>query len=778
MKIFKKAKRGFTLVELVVVIAVIAILAAVSVGAYFGVTESANNSRLEQETKQFHTALKTVALKGNSNHTLSVDGLQISNLVTFEDALKESMGTEVSVFAGEVGNFNKIAINLITDEYTGIESAHNPSNVYKTFEYFNAEVSGKKVVSNVITGDYHIVKTSISGDTTADYKTYYYIDREWWQGGETRAYTCNDDGTKTNADWPGEPASLVETVTYEDETLNVYSFRVDVSKYTKLAWTKVIDGSHVSQTTDIILSELGENNIAICNTDVTCSSFTPTFGIYEPGKANYGQFPEANTVSYYFIDQNWWHKESQITKVYFFNVEKGISPDWKTENFHNVELVETITNNTYEFNVYKIDLDLNKWDAFLLMTGNETTSDISQTEDILVKDFEEGQNLVVLLDQEEVIKNPTDSKCLTHKDTYVEGKWDYGQIVVIEKNIYTLNIKVNENWTADGARFAAYFFGNEGSRVEWSDFTIVDGETEFYNTTLETTNDYTKIIFCRMNPSETANTWDNKWNQTGDLTIPTDGKDTYILPLTYDSTDDNWMTFDEAKAQQPEIDNPTIVGTTVYFINTESWDTVYYYTFDDNGGQNNVWPGLPAKKCEGSTDVWSAVVPEGHTTVIFNNNKGSQTSNLPMADALEGKTYYHLGHGMWFTTEEEAKNYVSPWTSQEGYIYLKPNSNWTQSNAWFAFYLCNGNKGAQWIKMNAVEGNAGYYEAKLPDDFSVANYKNIIFARMDPGKITLDWSSKWNQTGDLDCNQILTNNCCAINSGQWDCGTNVTWSNI
>ena len=49
MNFFKKAKKGFTLVELVVVIAVIAILAAVSVGAYFGVTESANNSKAEQE---------------------------------------------------------------------------------------------------------------------------------------------------------------------------------------------------------------------------------------------------------------------------------------------------------------------------------------------------------------------------------------------------------------------------------------------------------------------------------------------------------------------------------------------------------------------------------------------------------------------------------------------------------------------------------------------------------------------------------------------------------
>lgn len=37
---------------------------------------------------------------------------------------------------------------------------------------------------------------------------------------------------------------------------------------------------------------------------------------------------------------------------------------------------------------------------------------------------------------------------------------------------------------------------------------------------------YTSVIFCRMNPGTSANNWDNKWNQTADLTIPTD-KDTY-----------------------------------------------------------------------------------------------------------------------------------------------------------------------------------------------------------------------------------------------------------
>ena len=74
MKIFKKAKKGFTLVELVVVIAVIAILAAVSVGAYFGVTESAKNSKAEQEAKSLHTSIMLVVNEPNSGYTLDKTG--------------------------------------------------------------------------------------------------------------------------------------------------------------------------------------------------------------------------------------------------------------------------------------------------------------------------------------------------------------------------------------------------------------------------------------------------------------------------------------------------------------------------------------------------------------------------------------------------------------------------------------------------------------------------------------------------------------------------------
>ena len=53
----KKTKSGFTLVELVVVIAVIAILSAAAIGAYFGITKQARISADKQVVTQINEAL-------------------------------------------------------------------------------------------------------------------------------------------------------------------------------------------------------------------------------------------------------------------------------------------------------------------------------------------------------------------------------------------------------------------------------------------------------------------------------------------------------------------------------------------------------------------------------------------------------------------------------------------------------------------------------------------------------------------------------------------------
>ena len=100
-------------------------------------------------------------------------------------------------------------------------------------------------------------------------------------------------------------------------------------------------------------------------------------------------------------------------------------------------------------------------------------------------------------------------------------------------------------------------------------------------------------------------------------------------------------------------------------------------------------------------------------------------------------------------------------------LYLKPNSNWTQANARFAIYLFGGTSGNEWVSMTK---SGDYYMATIP----AGDYKELIFCRMNPDASANNWDNKWNQSGDLSFDQIK--NLCTINSGQWDCGENVTWS--
>ena len=102
----------------------------------------------------------------------------------------------------------------------------------------------------------------------------------------------------------------------------------------------------------------------------------------------------------------------------------------------------------------------------------------------------------------------------------------------------TLYVKPNANWLKDGARFAAYFFGNGDTWVDCSD---ADGDG-IYEVAVPA--GYTSIIFCRMNPKAAANNWTNKWNQTGDLKIPTDDKICYMVPEnTWDKGVGQWVEY-------------------------------------------------------------------------------------------------------------------------------------------------------------------------------------------------------------------------------------------
>ncbi|MBQ9762507.1 MAG: type I pullulanase, partial [Oscillospiraceae bacterium] len=106
----------------------------------------------------------------------------------------------------------------------------------------------------------------------------------------------------------------------------------------------------------------------------------------------------------------------------------------------------------------------------------------------------------------------------------------------------TLYMKPNSEWLSDGARFAAYFFGNGDTWVSMSDS---DGDG-YYEAAVP--SGYPSVIFCRMNGSTTANNWDNKWNQTADLTIPTDGKNCCTLTAgVWNDDTASWGTYSTTK---------------------------------------------------------------------------------------------------------------------------------------------------------------------------------------------------------------------------------------
>ena len=100
-------------------------------------------------------------------------------------------------------------------------------------------------------------------------------------------------------------------------------------------------------------------------------------------------------------------------------------------------------------------------------------------------------------------------------------------------------LKPSSNWKQSSARFAARFWTDTPSFKEtWVSMTDADKDG-IYECVVPTGMD--KVIICRMNPSATANNWDNKWNQTGDLKVPTTDKVLFtIASSTWDGQTSGW----------------------------------------------------------------------------------------------------------------------------------------------------------------------------------------------------------------------------------------------
>lgn len=85
----------------------------------------------------------------------------------------------------------------------------------------------------------------------------------------------------------------------------------------------------------------------------------------------------------------------------------------------------------------------------------------------------------------------------------------------------TVYLKPNAAWKKDNARFAVYYWAN-GDKNAWSDMENIDCNNEYY--AAEIPSECSGFQFVRMNGSTSTNNWENDWNQTIDLKLPTNGK--------------------------------------------------------------------------------------------------------------------------------------------------------------------------------------------------------------------------------------------------------------
>lgn len=162
-------------------------------------------------------------------------------------------------------------------------------------------------------------------------------------------------------------------------------------------------------------------------------------------------------------------------------------------------------------------------------------------------------------------------------------------------------------------RYAAYFFGNGD---KWLAMTAVPGETELYQVTAPA--GFKQVIFCAMNPTSTGLSWNDKWNQTNDLSY--DGKNNHytVKKGTWDKGGGTWSYYCTA----PTI---TIVSTPEFPATTvdETSTSNAKYTLECSEDKPEI---------SIDNDAFTAVDADGTITITFAPTEAKEyTATLTIA---------------------------------------------------------------------------------------------------------------------------------------------------
>ena len=172
----------------------------------------------------------------------------------------------------------------------------------------------------------------------------------------------------------------------------------------------------------------------------------------------------------------------------------------------------------------------------------------------------------------------------------------------------------NSNWKQANARFAVYNFKDENTN-KWVDLKSYNGQYACERSALE----YSKVIFCRMDPANNTNDWNNKWNQTGDMTL---GTQSYcvIPPLLWDNS----------TVWSDDTTLPFIKDGNFYLVPNDNWkqSNARFAAYFCNGTSSAKWISMTAVSTAPGYYQVAKPANENHKNIIFvRMNPANQTND-------------------------------------------------------------------------------------------------------------------------------------------------------
>ena len=218
-----------------------------------------------------------------------------------------------------------------------------------------------------------------------------------------------------------------------------------------------------------------------------------------------------------------------------------------------------------------------------------------------------------------VVAVPADQKYLVSEMATITVTTD--DEPVVEPAEVKAYLYPGNEWPSDGAWFAAYFFGNGDT---WRPLTLVEGKSDLYEVTVP--EGYTNIIFCRMNPASTECSWGNKWNQTNDLVVPTDGKNYFIISNPWDATNTGY--WDSEVKIDATLSFTDKANRTLFTTSQQVWEQNGVKLTNDKAKSTNSVADYakPARFYAKSSITLTA--PGNIKTIVFDCNNASYATSL------------------------------------------------------------------------------------------------------------------------------------------------------